>query len=290
MLTLDIPCELRYNKFTRDVFLLILTLDIGNSSVAFGVYGYDGKLLFNSKLSAVRTRLCDEYAVMLSGILAMNQIKCDMIEGVIMSSVVPPLTGVLESAVKRLTGLTPMIVGPGIKTGLNIKIDHHTQLGADLVANTTAAFALTEPPFVIIDMGSATTLTVVNRKNELCGVIIVPGVRESLDSLSGSAAELPDIALEKPKQFLAKNTADSMKCGIIYGNAFMLDGFIGRIANELELDSIDKLRVLATGGLAECIIPHCSAKKHIEYHPTLTLDGLYRLYVKNKSEGKHHQL
>jgi len=277
-----------YNYFTRDVFLLILTLDIGNSSVAFGVFEADGKLLCSSKLSAVGTRLSDEYAVMLSGILAMNQINCGMIDGVIMSSVVPPLTGVLESAVKRLTGLTPMIVGPGIKTGLNIKIDHHTQLGADIVANTTAAFALTEPPFAVIDMGSATTLTVVNRKSELCGVIIIPGVREALDSLSDGAAELPDIALEKPKQFLAKNTADSMKCGVIYGNAFMLDGFINRIAAETELASADELNIIATGGLAEFIIPYTSAYNRIKYRPTLTLDGLYRLYMKNKTEGKFH--
>lgn len=275
-----------YNCTIRDVFLLILALDIGNSSVAFGVYDAqgEGELLLTSKLSAVTTRQCDEYAVMLSGILAMNNIKLSDIDGVIMSSVVPPLTGVIESAVRRLTNLTPMIVGPGIKTGLNIKIDHHTQLGSDIVANVTAALTTAKPPFVVIDIGSATTFTVVNAKSELCGVIIAPGVRKALDALSDSAAELPYISLEKPKQFLAKNTIDSMKCGAIYGSAFMIEGFIERIRSELGIAPDEPFDVTATGGLAGCIIPYCSEKYNIKNIPTLTLDGLYRLYQKNRTQ------
>jgi len=267
---------------------LVLVLDTGNSSVAFGVYDTDGRLVFNSKLSAVKTKLCDEYAVMLSSILAMNRIEAAMIDGVIISSVVPPLTGVIDEAVKKITGITPMHVGPGLRTGLNIKIDHHTQLGADIVANTAAAMELTEVPFIVIDMGSATTITAVNRKSELCGVIIIPGLRGALDSLSESAAELPYIALEAPTRFLAKNTADSMKCGSIYGAAFAIDGFIERIRNtEFGLEEGEKLTVIATGGLASCVIPHCRSEYGIRLVPTLTLDGLYRLYLKNRPEPRH---
>ena len=272
---------------------MVLALDIGNSSVALGIYDGKGRLVLDSKMSSKQSRLSDEYAVILSGIFAIHNIIPSDIDGVIISSVVPPLTGVIEAAVKRLvkSDITPMIVGPGIKTGLNIKIDHHTQLGSDIVANITAAFAHTQPPFAVIDMGSATTITVVNVKSELCGVIIVPGVKESLDSLSQTAAELPCIALERPKQFLARNTVDSMKCGVIYGNTFMINGFLYRITNELGLESTESLNVIATGGLAECIIPNCDERFNIKLVPTLTLDGLYKLYVKNRTESsKHHSI
>ncbi len=276
-----------YNNSTRDVFILILAIDIGNSSVAFGVYEANGRLIFSSKLSTVKSKCRDEYAVMLNGILSMNGIQPDKLDGVVISSVVPPLTSVIADAATRLTSVSPMIVGPGIKTGLNIKIDQHTQLGADIVANTVAAFALTQPPFVVIDMGSATTLTVVNRRGELCGVIIAPGVRQSVDSLSGTAAELPYISLDEPKSFPGKNTADSMKCGIIYGNACMLDGFIAKLERTLEIAPDESLSVIATGGLAECIIPHCEKAADITLAPSLTLDGLYRLYEKNRIQSRH---
>ena len=264
---------------------MLLALDVGNSSISFGVFEED-RLLFCSKLSTVRTKCRDEYAVMLSEILKMHGVKPAQLDGVILSSVVPPLTGIIVDAAGQITHASPLVVGPGIKTGLNLRIDNPAQLGADIVASAAAALSLCEPPILVADFGCATTLTVINARSELCGVIIAAGIRSALDSLSATAAELPYIALEAPKHIIGKNTADSMKSGAIYGNVFLFEGFIGRIGRELKADSEKPLSVIATGGLAHCIVPFCGERCGIRLHPTLTLEGLNLLYRRNAQNPK----
>ncbi len=250
---------------------MLLAVDIGNSSIDLGVFDESGSLLTKSKMSAVRTKCTDEYAVILSGILTLHGIGTDRITEGIISSVVPPLTAAVSSAIEKLFGFVPIEVGPGIKTGLNIRIDSQAQLGADLVANSVAAIAQYPLPLVVVDIGTATTFTAINREGVLEGVIICPGIRMSLDS------ELPDVSISLPKRFIAKNTNDSMNVGVIYGHAFMIDGFIDRLDRELKGDS---LSVVVTGGLADTVLPFCSHK--MEYVPELTLSGLRLLYLKNK--------
>ncbi|NMB97670.1 MAG: type III pantothenate kinase, partial [Clostridiaceae bacterium] len=181
---------------------MILTADIGNSSISLAVFDREGKLAFSSNLSTVENRCDDEYVILIRGIFDLYGFSSTAIEGAIIASVVPPLSNTISSAISKLFGCKPLFVGPGIKTGLDIKIDHHSQLGADLVANTVAASAVYTKPFIVIDMGTATTVTAVNKKGELCGVIILPGARIALDALSKNAAELPRITLGTPKALL----------------------------------------------------------------------------------------
>ncbi|MBS6446202.1 MAG: type III pantothenate kinase [Clostridiales bacterium] len=256
---------------------MLLAVDIGNSSIDLGVFDGSGALLMKSKMSAVRTKCTDEYAVILSGILTLHGIGTDRITEGIISSVVPPLTATVSSAINKLFGFVPIEVGPGIKTGLNIRIDSQAQLGADLVANSVAAISRFPLPLIIVDIGTATTFTAINCEGVLEGVIISPGIRMSLDALAADASELPDVSISLPKRFIAKNTNDSMNVGVIYGHAFMIDGFIDRLGGELKGEP---LSVVVTGGLADTVLPFCSHK--MEYVPELTLSGLRLLYLKNK--------
>ena len=262
---------------------MVFTADIGNSSITIAVFDNNGKLGFRSNLSTVKTKCVDEYIIMICSIFDLYGFEYRAIDGAIISSVVPPLSNVIGDAISKLFSCKPLFVGPGIKTGLDIKIDNHTQLGADLVANTVAACAVYTKPFIIIDMGTATTLTAVNTKSELCGVVILPGVRIALDALSGNAAELPYISLGAPKALLGTNTVDAMNSGIVYGNAYMLDGLIDRLCEEFHTKCIN---IIATGGLANLVIPYC--KHETIYSPDLILDGLYLLYKMN--QRKHKQM
>ncbi len=261
---------------------MVFVSDISNSSITLASFKSDGKLAFRSDISSDRGKSEDEYFILLKSIFDLYEADPAAIEGAIISSVVPPLTNIFRNAIERLIKCKPLVVGPGIKTGLDIKIDHHAQLGSDLVANTVAALALYKKPFTIIDMDdTATTFTAVNLDGELCGVIILPGVRISLDALSASAAELPYISLVSPKSLLGTNTIDSMNSGIIYGSASMLDGLIHRLSEEF---SITDMNIVATGGLAKNIIPHCSHE--IAYNPDLVLEGLFLIYKRNKKRNK----
>ena len=181
---------------------MLLAVDIGNSSIDFGVFGEDGRLLAKSKLSTVKTKSTDEYAAILSGILPLNGVDPKKISAAILSSVVPLVTSAISRAVRKLCGVTPMEVGPGVKTGLKIKIDMQNQLGADIVANAVATVAAFPPPAVIVDIGTATTFTVIDKEGILDGVIIAPGLRVSMDALASSASELPDAPLVAPQKLI----------------------------------------------------------------------------------------
>ncbi len=256
---------------------MLFACNAKNTNISFGVF--DGeRLVFDSRIATSCDKSADEYAILLQSIFAMYQVDLPAIDGAVIASVVRPLTVTLCQAVERLMRVKPMLVGPGVKTGLNIKTDIPSQVGADIVANAVAATALADSPMVLLDLGMATTLAGINAAGDLCGVLICPGVRSSLDALSDQASDLPAIALETPRHLLGKNTIESMAGGIIYGHAAMIDGLLDRIAEEWNTDS---LTVLATGGYAEQIIPYCRRRTEIRYEPHLALLGLKRIHFLN---------
>jgi len=255
--------------------VLILTVDIGNTTISLGGFDSD-KLCFFSKISTDCKKTEDEYAVSILDSLRLHSIDKCSVEGVIVASVVPPLNAVIKNAVKFLFGKEAVFVGPGIKTGISIKCDSPASVGADLISASVAVHSIYGGPSLIIDIGTATKMTVIDKNGTFIGTSIIPGVAMGLDSLAEHTAQLPKISLELPKSVIAKNTADCMRSGVIFGNACMIDGMIDRINNEAG----EMLKLYATGGLAHMIIPLCDHKIQIDEH--LVLKGLNILYRKNK--------
>ncbi len=254
---------------------MIFTVDAGNTNIVIGGFE-DDKLLFTSRMATQTALMADEYAVRFGEILSLYGHKASSIEGSIISSVVTPLTPVLNAAVKRLTGKRVIIVGPGIKTGVNIKIDDPAILGADLVCGAVGAMEKYDPPCIIFDLGTATTISAIDKNRFFLGGSIIPGVKVSLKALSSTAAALPDINTELTGNVLiGTNTVDSMKSGSIIGTASMMDGMAVRYKEVIGENAV----VIATGGLASSIIPYCREKFILD--ETLLLDGLYSLYKKN---------
>ena len=248
---------------------MLLALDVGNTNICIGCI--DGeKILFVGRLSTDRSKTADEYAISFNSIIRLHGYNPSLIDGSIISSVVPPINQALRDAVIRLTGTTPLLVGPGVKSGLNILLDNPGQAGSDLVVDAVAAIAQYPKPLIVSDMGTATTL----------GGLILPGVKISQDTLTGRTSQLPRIALEAPPHVIGRNTIDCMKSGTIFGQAAMLDGLIERVEEELG----QKTTVIATGGLAGCIVPHC--KREIIYDNDLLLKGLRIIYEKNRPDAK----
>ncbi len=256
---------------------MILAVDVGNTNITLGGLVKD-KIIFVSRISADTRKTHDEYAIMLRSILMLNKIAFDGIEGAIISSVVPPLTHALQLAVEAVIESKPMIIGPGIKTGLNILIDNPAQLGSDLVTAAVAAISKYPRPLVIIDMGTATTFSVVDASGRMLGGLIFPGVRISHDALILNTSQLPRVGIEAPAKVVSSNTIECMQSGLIYGSAAMIDGSIDRIETELGF----KVTAIATGGLAETVVPHCRRK--IILDGNLILEGLRIIYEKNKKK------
>ncbi len=255
---------------------MILTIDIGNTNIVFGCID-ENKIYFVSRISTDFKKTKDQYAIEIKQILQLYQVDIRAITGSIISSVVPPLKNVLQEAVTFITSSVPLIVGPGVKTGLNIIIDNPAQLGSDLVVSAVAALAEYTKPIIIFDIGTATTVSVIDTKGSFLGGAIMPGIAISMDALSAKATQLQGISLEAPKRLIGKNTIDSMTSGIIFGNAAMLDGMCARI--EAELGST--ATVLATGGLAHLLVNYC--QHEVIYDANLMLKGLYLIYQKNTS-------
>lgn len=254
---------------------MILAIDIGNTNIVVGCIDEE-KIYFTERLSTVRTKTELEYAVDLKTVLDIYHIKRTDIEGCIISSVVPQITGIAKLAAEKILKKEVMVLGPGVKTGLNIVMDNPGQLGADLVADAVAGLASYPVPLVVIDMGTATTISVVNRKKQYIGGMIMPGVGISLDALTARASQLSGISIDAPRHIIGKNTIECMKSGVLYSNAAALDGIIDRIEEELG----EKTTVIATGGLAKKIVPHC--RKEIILDEELLLKGLMLIYRKNK--------
>ena len=254
---------------------MILAIDIGNTNITLGGY-QSGELQFVSRLATDSNIPADQYAVQIKGIVELYDKSKEDIEDAIICSVVPTVGNAVFRAIKKLTGNVPLMLGPGIKTGLNIKIDNPAQLGADLAAGAVGALGVYPLPCVVIDMGTATTISVLDKDGALVGGAIAAGIRSTLDALSSKTAQLPDIHPEAPASVIGKNTIDSMKSGLIIGAAAMLDGMIDRI--EDEIGSVAS--VVATGGLAETVVVNC--RREITLNENLLLDGLYKIYQKNK--------
>ena len=254
---------------------MILAIDIGNTNIVVGCID-DKKTYFIERLSTVRTKTELEYAVDLKTLLEIYHIKKADIEGCIISSVVPQITNIARLAAEKILKKEVMVLGPGVKTGLNIMMDNPGQLGADLVADAVAGLNEYPVPFIVIDMGTATTVSVVNSKKQYIGGMILPGIGISLDALTARASQLSGISIDAPKHVIGRNTIECMKSGVLYSNAAAIDGIIDRVEEELG----EKTTVIATGGLAKKIISHC--KKEIILDEDLLLKGLLVIYKKNQ--------
>lgn len=254
---------------------MILTVDIGNSNINFGVFSGE-QIKFVARIATDTAKTEFEYAAAISNAISISGIGKEEIEGAIISSVVPPLNNVMKCAVKLVYGIESLMVGPGVKTGINIHCDNPASVGADIICACVAAHYLYGSPSLIVDMGTATKMMVMNEKGAFIGVSIIPGVMVSLDALARRTAQLPMVSLEAPKNVIGKNTADCMRSGIVFGNASMVDGMIDRIFEEVG----SPLSVYATGGLASVITPHCKHK--ITYDEYLVLKGLNIIYKKNQ--------
>ena len=254
---------------------MILTVDIGNSNIVIG--GVDGEeILFEARLRTDATKTSDEYCVDLKSLLDVYRVKVDTIEGAIIGSVVPQVLNSFQTAIKKLTGKQSLVVGPGLKTGLNIKIENPAQTGADLVVGCVAALREHKPPMIVVDMGTATTMVVLDQTGALVGGCICPGVKISMDALTDRTALLPGLQLDQPKNAIGRNTIECMRSGIMMGNACMIDGMVERMEEELGY----KTTVVATGGIAKFVIPMCKTK--IIYDKDLLVKGLAALYRDNK--------
>ena len=254
---------------------MLLAIDIGNSNVVIGCLNDQNETVSLFRMVTDLKKTEDEYAAGMQTILSHNGLDGNSFEGAIISSVVPPLTEIFRAAVKKLTGCHALVVGSGIKTGLNIQIDDPSTLGSDLVAAAVAAIYQFPQPVIIIDMGTATTMTVVDTGNRFIGGAIIPGVALSMNALSSGTSLLHKVPLEAPKKCISGTTTACMQSGAVYGNAALLDGMIDRFETELG----QKATVVATGGIACKIIPHC--RHEIIYDEDLLLKGLAILYRKN---------
>ena len=255
---------------------MILAIDVGNTNIKYGVFDGD-KLVASFRVSSRLSRTADEYGSVLINLLTNSGVNKNDIDGVIISSVIPSLNYTICHMCEYFFGISPMMVGPGIKTGLNIKTDNPKEVGADIIVNSVSAFNKYGGPIITIDFGTATTFNVVSDKCELLGVIIAPGIKTSLEGLTSNTAQLPTIELDAPKTVIGKNTKTSMQSGIIFGFAGLVDNIISKIKKELKLD---KITVVATGGLGEIIAKEVKSVTYVER--TLTLEGLKLIYQLNK--------
>lgn len=256
---------------------MLLAIDVGNSTTSVGLFGTDGTLQFLASLDTDSRKTADQISIDLMNLFKLYDYDYKDVTGAILCSVVPPLNFMMQKALTRLLGRAPMVVGPGVKTGLNLRLTVQTQVGADIVADAVAALEKFQPPIVTIDMGTATTIGVISEGRTYEGGLLLPGVNVSLEALSHRAAQLPDISLQHPKSLIGKNTEDCMRSGIVYGTAGMLDGIIDRIRAEFPGQ---ELSVVATGGNAPVIVRYCRNK--IVYDKYLLMEGLWTIYQKNR--------
>lgn len=254
---------------------MLLAIDAGNTNIVIGCTEGE-KILFNERVSTNHKATDLEYAIQLKTIFEIHNINKTEIEGAVISSVVPSITGVIKRAVKKLVNIEPLVVGPGVKTGLRILTDNPAQLGADLVVDAVAGINCYKTPLIIIDMGTATTMSVIDKSENYLGTLIIPGMKTSLDALISGAAQLPKINLDPPKRVVGTNTSECIANGVLYFNASGIDGTIEKIEEELG----EECTVVATGGLAGQVIPLC--KKEIIYDDDLLLKGLMIIYNKNR--------
>lgn len=254
---------------------MVLAIDIGNTNIVIG--GFDGdELSFVARIATNANKTEDEYATKIRSVLKLHEVEETNVEGAIIASVVPPLNSVMKQALLMAYGIDAIMVGPGMKTGINLHCDNPASVGADLICACVAAHHIYGSPSLVIDMGTATKLMLIDKAGAFCGASIIPGVNIGLKALASGTAQLPQISLEAPKSVIGKNTIDCMRSGVVFGNAAMLDGMIDRYNEEVG----EILPVYATGGLSKTIISHC--RHEIKHDENLVLKGLHILYKKNK--------
>ncbi len=253
---------------------MILAIDIGNSNIIIGTIE-NGEIDSIVRIHTAQQETAAEYGVKMRQLMDFCGIDDKKLEGAIISSVVPPVTGAIRDAVRHLTGLECMVVGPGMKTGMNVRIDDPSSLAGDLVVGSVAAIACYGTPAIVLNLGTATTMTVVDEKGTYRGGTIMPGVTLGLQALSSGTSLLPDISVTAPKKAIATNTVDAMRSGAVFGTAAMIDGMADRMEQELGR----ACRVIATGDLAEEVTRHCRREIICDEH--LILKGLWILYKKN---------
>lgn len=280
---------------------MLLSVDIGNSSISFGVFCATsandlGVEMVHAFTISARSITADEYALLISDFLRIKHLspspssvfynssdadtKCTCVDCAAVASVVPSLTETLCSAVEMITGHKPFVVTSGIRTGLGIRIKNPAQLGADIVSNVACAVAMYDTPIIVLDVGTATTLTVIDEDRNILGTVIMPGLAVSLAALSGSAAQLSDIPLSAPASLIGRDSAESVQSGVVNGHAIMIDGFIRNIREQYpELTANRKFSLVSTGGLSSVVLSRMRNK--FTDFPTLTLSGIAHLFFRN---------
>ena len=253
---------------------MILAIDIGNTNIVLGGLEEE-KILFEARMATDLIKTSDQYCAELKNMLALFEVTPEMIDGSIVSSVVPPVLNSVKTAIRKLTGKTCLVVGPGIRTGLNIRVENPAEVGSDLIVAAVAAIQEYGAPLLLVDMGTATTITAVDASGTFLGGCICPGVKISMEALTGRTAQLPGISLEEPQRAIGRNTRDCMRSGIMFGAAAMLDGLLDRMEQELGTPAT----VVATGGISKFVVPLCRRK--LLYDRTLMLKGLNLLYQRN---------
>ena len=258
---------------------MLLVTDIGNTNIVFGGME-DGVIRFQARIATDRQKSSDQYAMTFLKLMTVYGIDAAEIQDCIISSVVPPVLNAVKTGIQKILNIRPMVVGPGLKTGLNIQVENPAQVGSDRIVAAVGALIDHEAPLILLDLGTATTFEVVGSGNSYLGGCIIPGVRTALDGLISRSAQLPSISLEMPVRTIGKNTVECLQSGVLCGAAAMIDGMIGRIEEELG----QQATLLATGGIAPLVVPLC--KREIQLEEDLILRGLEVIYRKNSRKQK----
>ncbi|MBN2981264.1 type III pantothenate kinase [Cohnella algarum] len=254
---------------------MILVVDVGNTNIVLGLYD-NGTLKQHWRLSTNRSATVDEYGIQLVTLFQFAGVKTEHIEGVMLASVVPPLMPMLEQLFRKYVGREALVVGPGIKTGLNIRYENPKEVGADRIVNAVAGIEHYGAPLVVVDFGTATTFDYIDASGAYLGGVILPGIGISAEALYQRASKLPRVELIKPKRVVGRNTVSAIQSGLIYGYAGQVDGIVNRIRKEQG----ENPKVIATGGLAELIAGESETIEHVD--PLLTLEGLRMIYERNR--------
>ena len=257
------------------VKIVLLAIDVGNSNNVIGLFSR-GKLLTHWRIRTEWTRTSDEYWVLIKEFILLNDVEVGIIDEIVIACVVPPLIPILKEMSRKYFSCDPLIIGPGIKTGISILYKNPAEVGADRIVNSVAAYEKYGGPLIIVDFGTATTFDAVSEKGEYLGGAIFPGVQLSLDALFKNAAKLPRVEMAEPDHVIGKSTIESIHSGTIYGFASMIDGMVLKIQEELQ----QKARVIATGGIVDLIASKAKSIDTID--PFLTLEGLHIIHQRNK--------